>query len=83
MPFTEEHRVLTKHYRLKKKYGRKELLKESPEKNWSKTGLRNLLNKIDVTGDTNVCMYSFLLFGLAVALQKTANVSIRWKYWHC
>ena len=51
MPFTEEHKVLTKHYRLNKKYGRKKLLKEFPEKNWSETGLRNLLNKIDDTGD--------------------------------
>ena len=52
MPFMEEHKALTKHYRLKKKYGRKKLLKEFPEKNWSETGLRNLLNKIDDTGDT-------------------------------
>ena len=36
----------------KKKYGRKKLLKEFPEKNWSETGLQNLLNKIDDTEDT-------------------------------
>ena len=52
MLFTEEDKVSIKHYRLTKKYGRKKLLKEIPEKNWSETGLRKLLNKIDDTGDT-------------------------------
>ena len=52
MPFTEEHKVLIKHYTRKKKYGRKKLLKEFPEKNWSETGLRNILNKVGDTGDT-------------------------------
>ena len=37
---------------LTKKYVKKKLLKEFPEKNWSKTGLRKLLNKIDDTRDT-------------------------------
>ena len=52
MPFTEEDKVLIKHYKLKKKYGRKKLLKNFPETNWSETGLRKLLNKIDDIGDT-------------------------------
>ena len=43
---------MIKHYRLKKKYGRKKLLKKFPEKNWSETGLRKILNKIDDMGDT-------------------------------
>ena len=47
MPFTEEDKVLIKHYRLKKKYGRKKWLKEYPEKNLSETSLRKLLNKIE------------------------------------
>ena len=47
MSFTEEDKVSIKHYRLNKKYGRKKSLKEFPEKNWSETGLRKLLNKID------------------------------------
>ena len=46
MPFKEEEKVLIKHYRLTKKYGRKKLLKEFPEKNWSENGLRKLLDKI-------------------------------------
>ena len=49
----EEDKVLIKHYRVKKKYGRKKLIKEFPEKNWRKTGLRKLFNKIDGTGDTH------------------------------
>ena len=53
MPFTDEDKVLIKHYRLTKGYGRKNLLKEFPEKNWSKTGLQKLLKKIDETGDIN------------------------------
>ena len=52
MLFKEENKVLIKHYRLKKKYGRKKLLKEFPEKNCSKTGLRKLLNEINDTADT-------------------------------
>ena len=52
MPFIKEHKILMKHDRLKRKYGRKELLKEFSEKNWSETCLRNLQNKIDDTGDT-------------------------------
>ena len=52
MPFSEEHKVLIKHYRLKRKNGRKKLLKGFPEKNWSETGLRNIFNKINDTGDT-------------------------------
>ena len=51
MPFTDEDKVLIKHYRLTKGYGRKKLLKEFPEKNWSKTGLQKLLKKIGKTGD--------------------------------
>ena len=47
MPF------LIRHYRLTKKYGRKKLLKEFPQKNWSETELRKLLNKIDEMGDTH------------------------------
>ena len=43
---------MIKHYRFKKKYGRKKLLKEFPKKNWSEIRLRILLNKIDDTGDT-------------------------------
>ena len=35
MAFTEEDKVLLKHYRLKRKYGRKILLKEFLEENWS------------------------------------------------
>ena len=47
MPF------LIMHYRLTKKYGRKKLLKEFPQKNWSETELRKLLNKTDEMGDTH------------------------------
>ena len=43
MSFTEEDKVLIKHYKLKKKYGRKKLLKKLSEKNWSETGPRKLL----------------------------------------
>ena len=48
----EELKLLIKQYRFKKKYKRNKLLKEFPEKNWSRTGLRNFLNKIADTGDT-------------------------------
>ena len=58
MPFTDEDKVLIKHYRLTKGYGRKKLLKEFPEKNWSKTGLQKLLKKIGKTGDIKRKQYS-------------------------
>ena len=34
----EKDKVLIKHYRLKRKYGRKQLLKEFPEKKWNELG---------------------------------------------
>ena len=46
MLFAEEGKVMIKHYRLKKQYGSKKLLKEFPEKNVNEIGLRKLLNKI-------------------------------------
>ena len=61
---------MIKHYTLTKKYVKKKLLKEFPEKNWSKTGLRKLLNKTDDTRNTK-------------RQRKTTNVSIRCKHWHC
>ena len=50
MPFTEEDRILIKHYRLDKGYGATRILKEFPFKDWSLGGLKKLLNKIDRTG---------------------------------
>lgn len=41
-----------RHYRLTKKHGRKKLVKEFPEENWSGTELRTFLNKIDDMRDT-------------------------------
>ena len=50
MPFSDEDKILIKHYRLDKRYGRKRLLVEFPEKNWKAGGLDKLIRKIDVTG---------------------------------
>ena len=50
MPFSDEDKILIKHYRLDKRYGRKRLLAEFPEKNWKAGGLDKLIQKIDVTG---------------------------------
>ena len=50
MPFTEEDRILIKHYRLDKGYKATRILKEFPFKDWSLGGLKKLLNKIDRTG---------------------------------
>ena len=49
MPFSEEDRILIKHYRIDKKYGVKKLLKEFPEKPWTKGGLEYLIRKLDST----------------------------------
>ena len=50
MPFSDEDKILIKHYRLDKRYGQKRLLAEFPEKNWKAGGLDKLIRKIDVTG---------------------------------
>ena len=50
MPFSNEDKVIIKHYRLEKGYGKKRLLKEIVDCQWSESGLRNLLKKIDTTG---------------------------------
>ena len=42
---------MIKHYRLKEEW-KKRITKRIPENHWSETGLRDLLNKIDDTGDT-------------------------------
>ena len=48
MPFNTEDKVIIKHYRLEKHYGVKRLLKEFPNKGWTKGGVRHLLRKIDI-----------------------------------
>lgn len=51
MPFSHEDKILIKHYRLEKKYGRKRFMKEFPNRGWTLGGLRKLIKKIDQTGD--------------------------------
>ena len=53
MPFTEEDKILIRHYRIQKGYGWKKNKKEFPEKPWTESGLKKLLRKIDKTGETN------------------------------
>ena len=50
MSFSNEDKVIIKHYRLEKGYGKKRLLKEISDRQWSESGLQNLLKKIDTTG---------------------------------
>ena len=42
MPFSTEDKVIIKHYRLDKYYVVKRLLKEFPNKGWTKGGLRGI-----------------------------------------
>ena len=51
MPFSTEDKVIIKHYRLNKHCEVKRLLKEFPNKGWTKWRLRDLLGKIDKTRD--------------------------------
>ena len=53
MPFTTEDKILIKHYRLDKKYGRRKIIHEFPNKPWSASGLDKLIKKIDNTGGTD------------------------------
>ena len=50
MPFTEEDKIVIKHYRSEKRYGRRKLLKEFPNRGWALGGLVKLLEKLDETG---------------------------------
>ena len=50
MPFTEEEKVIIKHYHVREGLGAKALLKKFPEKPWTRGGLDSLLRKIDETG---------------------------------
>ena len=50
MPFSNEDKVIIKHYRLEKGYGKKRLLKQLSDRQWSESSLRKLLKKIDTTG---------------------------------
>ena len=50
MPFTEEEKVIIKHYHVREGLGAKALLKKFPEKPWTRGGLDYLLRKIDETG---------------------------------
>ena len=50
MPFSDDDKIIIKHYRIDKKYSAKNLLDEFPNKNWTKGGLDKLLQKIDQTG---------------------------------
>ena len=45
MPFTDEDKYLIKHYRQNFGYGRKKLLKEFPDRNWSEGDLQKSLKK--------------------------------------
>ena len=53
MPFSNEDKILIKHYRLDKGYGAKRLLIEFPDKGWTLGGVRTLLEKIDQTGSVD------------------------------
>ena len=50
MPFSEDDKIIIKHYRIDKGYTTTRLLWEFPEKKWTKGGLDSLLAKIDLTG---------------------------------
>lgn len=50
MPFSKEDKIVIKHYRLDKGFGRKQLLRHFPHKGWTAGGLYDLLRRIDSTG---------------------------------
>ena len=50
MAFSEEDKHVIKFLRQNKHYGAKRFLKEFPHKGWSRSGLDNIIRKIDRTG---------------------------------
>ena len=62
MPFTEEDKILIKHYRIDKGYTATKLFSEFPDRNWTKGGLDTLLAKIDATGSVErIFLFSVFL----------------------
>lgn len=55
MPFSNEDKIVIKHYRIDKGYGAKKLLYEFPNKGWTRGGLDYLIKKIDETGTVDRC----------------------------
>jgi hypothetical protein len=51
MSFSYEDKIIIKHYRIEKGYGRKKLLEEFPNRGWTLGGLGDLLKKLDETGN--------------------------------
>jgi len=51
MVFSKEDKVLIKNFYETKGYGARKLLKEFPQKNWTKGGLDSLITKLRSTGD--------------------------------
>ena len=54
MVFKYQDKVMIKHYRQDKGRGVIQLLKEFPHKNWKKTRLRKLINKIGSIGSVDI-----------------------------
>ena len=50
MPFSNDDKIVIKHYVLDKNYGRKKLLAEFPGRGWTDGGLKYLVKKIRETG---------------------------------
>ena len=48
--FTKENKILTKHVWESKKYGVTRLIKEFPNKKWSKRGVEDFLKRLRSTG---------------------------------
>jgi len=51
MVFSKEDKILIKSLYETKGYGARKLLKEFPQKNWTKGGLDSLITKLRSTGD--------------------------------
>lgn len=73
MLFMEKDKVLIKHYRLKRKYGRKQLLKEFLEKKLSELGRESYWTRSMIQETKKK----------KTRPRKTTDVLITCKYWHC
>ena len=78
MPFTTEDKILIKHYRLDKNYGRRKILHEFQDKPSSVSGLDKLIKKIDNTGGTDRTNGSGI--GLNQSAHKTILMMFHYVY---
>jgi hypothetical protein len=82
MAFTDEDKHAIEFLRKNKNYGVKRLLKEFPDKGWTRGGLNTLLAKIDRTGSSLVSLVAVVLEQLELWPPNSPDLNpVDYKIW--